>query len=44
MNIRDVMTPDPKCIVPGDSIQNAARNSTEWFENVERYLKLDPVQ
>jgi anthraniloyl-CoA monooxygenase len=25
-------------------LQNAARNSTEWFENVERYLLLDPVQ
>jgi anthraniloyl-CoA monooxygenase len=25
-------------------LQNAARNSTEWFENVERYLHLDPVQ
>ncbi len=25
-------------------LQNAARNSTEWFENIERYLHLDPVQ
>ncbi|HVG52536.1 MAG TPA: bifunctional salicylyl-CoA 5-hydroxylase/oxidoreductase, partial [Xanthobacteraceae bacterium] len=25
-------------------LQNAARNSTEWFENVGRYLHLDPVQ
>ena len=25
-------------------LQNAARNSTEWFENVERYFDLDPVQ
>ena len=25
-------------------LQSAARNSTEWFENVERYLHLDPVQ
>ena len=25
-------------------IQNAARNSTEWFENVERYARLDPEQ
>ena len=25
-------------------LQNAARNSTEWFEDVERYLDLDPVQ
>ncbi len=25
-------------------LQSAARNSTEWFENVERYLELDPVQ
>ena len=25
-------------------LQNAARNSTEWFEEVERYLHLDPVQ
>jgi len=25
-------------------IQNAARNSTEWFENVERYAKLPPSQ
>jgi anthraniloyl-CoA monooxygenase len=25
-------------------LQSAARNSTEWFEDVERYLKLDPVQ
>jgi anthraniloyl-CoA monooxygenase len=25
-------------------LQSAARNSQEWFENVERYLDLDPVQ
>jgi anthraniloyl-CoA monooxygenase len=25
-------------------LQSAARNSTEWFEQVERYLHLDPVQ
>jgi len=25
-------------------LQNAARNSTEWFEDVERYFDLDPVQ
>ena len=25
-------------------LQSAARNSTEWFEHVERYLNLDPVQ
>ncbi|MEM9011680.1 MAG: bifunctional salicylyl-CoA 5-hydroxylase/oxidoreductase [Pseudomonadota bacterium] len=25
-------------------LQSAARNSTEWFEEVERYLNLDPVQ
>ncbi|MBT9501650.1 MAG: bifunctional salicylyl-CoA 5-hydroxylase/oxidoreductase [Burkholderiaceae bacterium] len=25
-------------------IQNAARNSTEWFENVERHAHLDPEQ
>ena len=25
-------------------IQNAARNSTEWFENVERYAALEPEQ
>jgi len=25
-------------------IQNAARNSTEWFENVERYAGLEPQQ
>ncbi len=25
-------------------LQSAARNSTEWFENVERYLHLHPVQ
>ena len=25
-------------------LQSAARNSMEWFENVERYLHLDPVQ
>jgi anthraniloyl-CoA monooxygenase len=25
-------------------IQNAARNSTEWFENVERYVDLPPQQ
>ncbi|MFO7856425.1 MAG: bifunctional salicylyl-CoA 5-hydroxylase/oxidoreductase [Paracoccaceae bacterium] len=25
-------------------LQSAARNSTEWFEAVERYLTLDPVQ
>ncbi|MGC1495758.1 MAG: bifunctional salicylyl-CoA 5-hydroxylase/oxidoreductase [Sulfitobacter sp.] len=25
-------------------LQSAARNSVEWFEDVERYLHLDPVQ
>jgi anthraniloyl-CoA monooxygenase len=25
-------------------LQNAARNSMEWFENVRRYVKLDPPQ
>jgi anthraniloyl-CoA monooxygenase len=25
-------------------LQNAARNSTEWFEDAERYFDLDPVQ
>ncbi|KCV27631.1 salicylyl-CoA 5-hydroxylase [Bordetella bronchiseptica 00-P-2730] len=25
-------------------IQNAARNSTEWFENVQRYANLEPEQ
>jgi anthraniloyl-CoA monooxygenase len=25
-------------------LQNAARNSTEWFENVDRYAKLPPEQ
>lgn len=25
-------------------LQNSARNSTEWFEDIERYLRLDPVQ
>lgn len=25
-------------------LQSAARNSTEWFEQIERYLALDPVQ
>ena len=25
MNIRQVMTPNPQCVSPGDSIQNAAR-------------------
>ena len=25
-------------------IQNAARNSTEWFENVARYANLPPEQ
>src|SRR5690606_29313538 len=25
-------------------IQNAARNSTEWFENVQRYARLEPQQ
>jgi anthraniloyl-CoA monooxygenase len=25
-------------------LQSAARNSTEWFENMERYVNLDPVQ
>ena len=25
-------------------LQNSARNSTEWFEDVERYFELDPVQ
>jgi anthraniloyl-CoA monooxygenase len=25
-------------------LQSAARNSLEWFENVDRYLDLDPIQ
>lgn len=25
-------------------LQNAARNSTEWFENVDRYANLQPIQ
>ena len=25
-------------------LQSAARNSTEWFENIERYLDLEPLQ
>ena len=25
-------------------LQSAARNSVEWFEDVERYLHLDPIQ
>lgn len=25
-------------------LQSAARNSTEWFENVERYVHMEPVQ
>ena len=25
-------------------LQNAARNSTEWFETIERYLPFEPVQ
>lgn len=25
-------------------LQSAARNSTEWFENIERYLDFDPTQ
>ncbi|WP_163851460.1 bifunctional salicylyl-CoA 5-hydroxylase/oxidoreductase [Pseudooceanicola aestuarii] len=25
-------------------LQSAARNSTEWFEEIDRYLPLDPVQ
>jgi anthraniloyl-CoA monooxygenase len=25
-------------------LQNAARNSTEWFENVKRYIAMDPEQ
>ncbi|HRP09989.1 MAG TPA: bifunctional salicylyl-CoA 5-hydroxylase/oxidoreductase [Terricaulis sp.] len=25
-------------------LQNAARNSTEWFENVDRYARLEPLQ
>ncbi|MYB35539.1 MAG: bifunctional salicylyl-CoA 5-hydroxylase/oxidoreductase [Gammaproteobacteria bacterium] len=25
-------------------LQSAARNSLEWFENVDRYLHLDPIQ
>ena len=28
----------------GLRLQSAARNSLEWFEEVERYLDLDPVQ
>lgn len=25
-------------------LQSAARNSTEWFENVQRYMRFEPVQ
>ena len=25
-------------------LQNAARNSTEWFENVKRYISMEPEQ
>ena len=25
-------------------LQNAARNSTEWFENVKRYIRMEPEQ
>jgi anthraniloyl-CoA monooxygenase len=25
-------------------LQNAARNSTEWFENIDRYANLQPIQ
>jgi len=25
-------------------LQNAARNSTEWFENIDRYARLEPLQ
>ncbi|TFI56325.1 bifunctional salicylyl-CoA 5-hydroxylase/oxidoreductase [Sphingomonas parva] len=25
-------------------LQNSARNSTEWFETVERYLRFEPIQ
>ena len=25
-------------------LQNAARNSTEWFENIDRYANLTPIQ
>jgi anthraniloyl-CoA monooxygenase len=25
-------------------LQSAARNSTEWFETIDRYVRLDPVQ
>lgn len=25
-------------------LQNAARNSTEWFEHLDRYLQMDPLQ
>lgn len=25
-------------------LQNAARNSTEWFENIDRYANLEPLQ
>jgi anthraniloyl-CoA monooxygenase len=28
----------------GLKLQNAARNSTEWFEHVSRYLKFEPMQ
>lgn len=32
------------CSVEVLKIQNAARNSTEWFENVDRYAGLEPEQ
>ena len=25
-------------------LQNSARNSTEWFETIERYLPFEPIQ
>ena len=28
----------------GRRLQNAARNSTEWFENIPRYINQEPMQ
>lgn len=41
---RDLETYEAERRVEVLKLQSAARNSTEWFENLDRYVGLDPLQ
>jgi len=40
----DLATYEAERRVGGLKLQSAARNSTEWFETLDRYVGLDPIQ